>query len=74
MTRRTVEERLATLEANQINLAEDVTELKVDVKAVLATLSQAKGGWKTLLALASLAGAVGAVAGKLLALFGGVRF
>ena len=35
MSRRTAEERLATLEANQVNLGEDVSELKVDVKARL---------------------------------------
>ena len=41
MSRQTVEERLATLEANQHNMADDVGALKADAKAVLATLSQA---------------------------------
>ena len=33
MTITAVEERLATLEANQNNIANDVSELKADVKA-----------------------------------------
>jgi hypothetical protein len=73
MSASSVEERLATLEANQRNLAADVTELKADVKVVLATLSQARGGWKALLLLASLAGAAGAFAGKLIAVLGGLK-
>ena len=73
MTRTAVEERLATLEANQNNIANDVIELKADVKTVLATLSQAKGGWKTLIWVATLAGAVGAFAGKLATALGWLR-
>jgi len=73
MSARSIEERLATLEANQRNLADDVAELKADVKTVLATLSQARGGWKALLALAALAGAAGAFAGKLIAALGGLK-
>ena len=73
MSPRTVEERLATLEADQRNLAADVVELKGDVKTVLATLSQARGGWKALVLLASFAGAAGAFAGKLVAVLGGLK-
>lgn len=68
-----IEERLATLEANQRNLADDVAELKTDVKAVLAAVSQARGGWKALIAVAALAGAAGAFAGKLVAALGGLK-
>lgn len=45
-------------------LQSDMKELKRDVKAILATLSEAKGGWKTLMLVAGVAGAVGALLGK----------
>ncbi len=44
----------------------DMRELKKDVKSILTTLSEARGGWKTLMLVAGVAGAVGAVLGKLL--------
>ena len=46
------------------SLERDMSELKTDVKAIRETLSQAKGGWKTLLMVGGAAGAVGAVIGK----------
>ena len=47
-------------------LQSDMPELKVDVKTTLATLNQAKGGWKTLMLVAGIAGAMGAFAAKFL--------
>ncbi len=39
-----------------------------DVKKILSTLSEAKGGWKMVMLLGGSAGVLGAFAGKLLAL------
>jgi len=45
-------------------LKDDMAEVKSDVKQVLSTLSEAKGGWKTLMLVAGAAGSVGAFIGK----------
>ncbi len=58
-------ERMATVEAHQQGAAEDIAELKADVKAILATLNQAKGGWKAYVAIGALAAIVGAAVSKL---------
>jgi len=52
------------MEADVSNLQKDVRELKDDVKAILETLNTAKGGWKTLLMVAGVAGAMGAFIAK----------
>lgn len=62
--RRESHAQIARLEVQVANLEEDVTELKADVKAVLAQLSEAKGSWRTLLAVAGFAGTVGALGAK----------
>lgn len=51
-------------------LQKDMIELKKDVKTILSTLAEARGGWKTLMLVAGVAGAVGAGLGKLVAVFG----
>lgn len=48
------------------SMQKDMAELKSDVKAILAIANQAKGGWKTMLLMASVAGGVGALVGKFL--------
>jgi len=58
--RRATDAQIARLEVQVENLKSEVDELKADTKAILAQLSEAKGGWKTLMAVAGLAGAVGA--------------
>lgn len=50
-------------------LQSDMSEMKGDVKTILAMLNQAKGGWKTLLLVAGVAGAAGALAAKLFPVF-----
>jgi hypothetical protein len=72
LSARSVEERLATLEADQRNLAADMAELKADVKAVLAAVNRARGGWKALAFVSSLSGVAGASAGKLIAMLDGL--
>lgn len=63
--RRESHAQIARLEVQVENLERDVTELKTDVKAVLAQLAEAKGSWRTLLAVAGFAGTVGAIGAKL---------
>ena len=41
-----------------------MSELRSDIKLVLAELHAAKGGWKTLMLISGAAGAVGAILGK----------
>lgn len=55
-------DRLTRVEASAETLREDMTELKADVKSILATLNQAKGGWKTLMAVGTVGGALGSIA------------
>ena len=47
-------------------LQRDMADLKNDVKFIRETLAQAKGGWRTLMLVAGVAGSVGALIGKLL--------
>jgi chromosome condensin MukBEF ATPase and DNA-binding subunit MukB len=65
----TPEERLAVLEAEMRDVRDDVKEIAADMKVVRDTLSQAKGGWRTLMLVAGCAGASGALAAKLLLFF-----
>ena len=66
-------DRLAKLEQQVLSADEDMRELKSDVKTILATLAEAKGGWKTLVLIAGAAGAVGALALKIGMFIGVVR-
>lgn len=61
-----VEGRLATLEEQMRATRADHAEMRADVKTIMATLQEAKGGWRTLMMVGGAAGAVGAVIGKLL--------
>ena len=56
------DERLRTLER-------EMGEIRADVKEVLQQLHEAKGGWKTALLLAGVAGSAGALVGKFLPFF-----
>ena len=64
----TPEERLAVLESEMRDVRGDVKEIAADMKIIRDTLSQAKGGWRTLMLVAGAAGASGALAAKLLLL------
>lgn len=44
-------------------LQTDMSEVKADVKKILAFMNQAQGSWKTLVAIGGLAAAVGGVVG-----------
>jgi len=58
------EERIAVLEVQVENLQKTLDGMSHDVRTIRDTLSQAKGGWKTLLLVAGAAGSVGAFLGK----------
>lgn len=45
-------------------------EIRQDTKDIKETLSQAKGGWKTLMLVAGISSSVGALAAKFLPFFG----
>lgn len=47
------------------NLQRDMSEIKADLKAIRDTLSEAKGGWKTLMLVAGVAGTAGAILSKI---------
>ena len=58
---------LGELQAEVRNVKEDVTEMKSDLRDIRDTLAQARGGWKTLLLVAGIAGVMGAAVSKLVA-------
>lgn len=65
----TPEERIAVLEVQVENLQKTLDLMSSDVRTIRDTLSQAKGGWKTLLLVAGAAGSVGALFGKFFLVF-----
>lgn len=67
--RRESHAQIARLEVQVERLEADVSELKADVKEVLAQLSEAKGSWKTLLAIAGFASSLGALAAWIIGKF-----
>ncbi len=52
------------LEAEVESLRNEVAGLRADVRELLAIVSQAKGGWRTLVMVGSVAGAIGAFLAK----------
>lgn len=60
-----MEVRLAVLESQFNVMRQDLDEMKVDLRSIRDTLQQATGGWKTLLLIAGVSGAFGAVAAKI---------
>jgi len=65
--------QIGRLEAQVASLERDAVEIKGDLKALVATVNQARGGWKTLMLVAGAAGAAGALASKVVGLVGLVR-
>ena len=70
--RRSTDADVVKLETEVDHLKEDMTEVKKDVKSILAVLNQTKGGWKVIVLVASVAGTAGAVAAKLFPFLGGL--
>ena len=57
-------EHMGRLDGEQRAMKADVAELKRDMKALLAAVNQARGGWKTILIVAGVSGAAGALMSK----------
>jgi hypothetical protein len=66
-------DRLTRLEEQVRQFADDMREVRTDVKKIASLMDQTKGGWTTLLWVGGLAGAVGAALAKFSALLGVAR-
>lgn len=66
---RTIGEHGARLDA----LERDIEEIKSDVKSILMQLSEAKGGWRTLLMLGGISATLGGLATKALHAMGLIK-
>lgn len=60
------------LQVEMVEVKTDLHEMKADVKALLALANQTKGGWKTIMIVAGVAGTMGAVAAKIFPFIGGL--
>jgi phage shock protein A len=69
LERRESHAQIARLEVQVETLEREMSEMRADVKEILAQFSEAKGSWKTLLAVAGLAGTLGAFASKIAQFF-----
>ena len=66
-----VHRELGKHDADIEHLKAEVDELRADVKKILAELSKAEGGWRAMIALGTLAGALGAFLVHLFSALGG---
>ena len=57
------ETEIKHLQNDMDKMVKDVNEIKDTLKAIQQTLDQAHGGWRMLMAVASVAGVIGAVIG-----------
>lgn len=64
-----IQRDLGRHEAQIEQLREDMSSVKADVHTIKEILSEAKGGWKTLLLVAGVAGSAGAIISKLSSIF-----
>ncbi len=55
---------IGRIQGTQKAHGEDIAELRGDVKKLLRVMNEARGGWRTLLAVTARAGAVGATVSK----------
>jgi len=55
-------ERLARTEAELANALRQITELREDVREIRDALREMHGGWKTIMAMFAVAGAIGSAA------------
>ena len=60
------------LQVEMVEVKTDLHEMKADVKTLLALANQTKGGWKTIMIVAGVAGTMGAVAAKIFPFIGGL--
>ena len=62
----TTDKDIGRLEGRMSSVERDLSIMKTDLRCILKTLNEARGGWKTLLLVAGVAGTMGAAASKLL--------
>lgn len=60
-------------DAEIASLQREIAELRTDVRSILTTLAEARGGWKTLMAVAGIAGMAGAVITKVALALGVIK-
>ena len=70
--RRAADIDIATMRVEIDDIKNHVDEMRADVKCLLAKMNQAKGGWMTLIAVAGIAGSMGALVSKLMPFMGGL--
>ena len=58
------EVQIAVLTTELEHVRKDLDEVKDDLKAIREVLSQAKGGWKTLMLVAGISSTIGALLAK----------
>ena len=61
----TTDKEIGRLEGRMSSVERDLSIMKTDLRCILKTLNEARGGWKTLLLAAGVAGTIGALASKL---------
>ena len=61
----TTDKDIGRLEGRMSSVERDLSGMKTDLRCILKTLNEARGGWKTLLLAAGVAGTIGALASKL---------
>ena len=61
----TSDKDIGRLEGRMNSVERDLSVMKTDLRCILKTLNEARGGWKTLLLAAGVAGTIGALASKL---------
>jgi len=61
----TTDKEIGRLEGRMNSVERDLSIMKTDLRCILTTLNEARGGWKTLLLAAGVAGTFGALASKL---------
>ncbi len=55
---------IGRIQGTQKAHGDDIAELRADVKKLLRAMNEARGGWRTLMLVTGLAGAVGAMTSK----------
>lgn len=63
---------IAVLQTEMYTVKSEIHEIRTDIKSILSTVNQTKGGWKVIIAVAGVAGTAGALAAKLIPFLGSV--
>ena len=57
-------ERIAVLESQMSAMLEQHKQMAIDIRAILNTLAEARGGWRLMVAVGGAGGLLGAIIGK----------